>query len=235
MENKEKDFFTELLNRILNFLDPKKTALILAFAVFAGLLGFVVGEFFFTKEYRTHMTIGIQSRTTQSKNQNLSTSHHVADVFEALYDNDEVVEKTLKQMQSERTAKQFVKNLSVQREEMTVLVKISYTDVTEKQALNGIKLYSKNICESLGQNLGYTGFTVLSEASDPVEINRTKTVVLVAILLELVCAFAIIIIRVFPGVIIITGKDLADFSEPILGEVFITPNIEINDETEDEQ
>lgn len=234
MQNEGKGFFAELINRIINFLDPKKIAVILAFAVFAGLLGFVVGELFFTKDYRAYMTIGIQSRSSQNKNQNLSTSHHIADVFVALYDNDEVVEKTLKQMQSERTAKQFVKNLSVQREETTVLVKINYTDVTEKQALNGIKFYSQNICKSLEKNLGYTGFIVLSEADKPVEISHTKTVVLVAILFELAIALTVVIIRVFPGVIIITGKDLADFSEPILGEVFITPNIELNDEMEDE-
>lgn len=235
MENKEKDFFAELLNRILSFLDPKKTAVILVFAVFAGLLGFAVGEIFFPKEYRTYMTVAIQSRDVANKTQNLSTSHHIADVFEALYDNDEVIEKTLKEMKSERTTKQFVKNLNVAREEMTVLVKINYTDLTKEKALNGINIYQKNICNSLTKNLGYNGFTVLSPASEPVEINHTRTVVLVAIFLELVIALVIIIVRIFPGVIIITGNDLKEFNQPILGEVFITPNIDINVETQEEE
>ena len=233
MENKEKDFFTELTSRIISFLDPKKIAIILVFAVFAGLLGFCVGELFIKKEYRTYMTIGVVSRETEYKNNNLSKSHHIADIFEALYDNAQTVEKTLKEMNSNRTVKEFVRNTNVAREEKTVLVKINYTDFSPESALNGIDIYSKNLCASVSQSLGYDCFRVLSRSTQPQLISHTKNAMIIAVLIELLIAFAIIVIRVFPGVIIITGSDLQDFNQPILGEVFTVPDL--NSETEDEE
>ena len=233
MENKEKDFFTELTSRIISFLDPKKIAIVLAFAVFAGLLGFCAGELFVKKEYRTYMTIGVLYRNSQYKNDNLSKSHHIADIFEALYDNVHTVEETLKEMNSKRTVKEFVRNTKVQREEKTVLVKISYTDYTPEDALNGIDIYSKNLCESIKENLGYDCFEVLSRSSSPNMINHTKKAVLIAVLIELFIALAIIVIRVFPGVVVITGKDLGDFEQPVLGEVFLVPDLNVEAEEEE--
>ncbi len=235
MENKNKDFFADLLDRVLNYLDPQKTAIILICAVLAGLLGFGYGELFLKKEYRTNMTIGIASRATSNKSQNLSTSHHIADVMQALYDNDDVVESTLTQMKSSRTAAQFVDKLSVEREAKTVLVKISYTDQTKEQALVGIDIYYKNLCQTITQNLGYDCFEVLSPAGEPTLISHTQTVALTAFVLTLLIGIAIVVIRVFPGIVIITGADLTDFKEPVLGETFLVPGIETaSDEMEEE-
>ena len=220
MNSNEKNFFPELLTRVINFLDPKKIALILVGAVLAGLLGFGMGELFLKKEYRTHLTVGIISRASENKSQNLSHSHHIADVMQALYDNDEVVKLTLEQIKSDRTVDEFVSDLSVKREEKTVLVKISYTDYTPQKALDGINAYYKNLFQALTLNLGYNCFEILSPASTPALIDHTPKIVIFAVLAELLIAILLIVIRVFPGVILMTGSDLRDFEGPIIGEIF---------------
>ncbi len=231
MENKETNFALELMGRVINFLDPKKVAIVLIFAVLSGLVGFAFGEMFLQKEYRTTLTLSVKPLKEGNANQNLSNAHHIADVLEALYDNDEIIEATLKQFDTNRSVKEFVNKLNVEREEKTVLVKINYTDYSKESAKTAINAYTKNLCQAITLNLGYNNFEVLSPASEPALINHTKTAVIIAVLIELLIAVLIIVIRVFPGVIIITGADLNDFSEPILGEVFSAPMI--TDETEE--
>ena len=222
------NFAFELFGRITSFLDPKRIIIILALAIASGLLGLLVGTLFVENEYRTTTTMAMVSRNSQSKTQNLSDSHHVADVMQALYDNDSVISATLEQMGSDLTVGQFVKKLSVKREEKTVLVKISYTATSEEEVINAITIYTQNLTNALKTNLGYDCFNTLVPPREPVVINHTLTVVILAVVVELLAALIWVIIRVFPGVIIITGKDLNGFNEPILGEVFEAPMVVVS-------
>ena len=217
------NFAFELFGRIMSFLDPRRTIIILALAVASGLIGLLVGTLFVENEYRTTTTMAMVSRTSQSQAQNLSNSHHVADVMQALYDNDSVISATLEQMGSDLTVNQFVKKLSVKREDKTVLVKISYTATSKEEVIDAITIYTQNLTAALKENLGYDCFNTLVPPREPDIINHTLTVVVLAVVFELLAALIWVIIRVFPGVIIITGKDLNGFNEPILGEVFEAP------------
>lgn len=229
------NFAFELLGRISSYLDPKKVAIILALAVVSGLLGLLLGSIFVDNEYKTSMTLAMVSRTSQSKTQNLSDSHHVADVMQALYDNDSVVSATLSELKSDMTHAQFVKRINVEREEKTVLVKIDYTDTSKENAVKGINVYVKNLTGALKQNLGYDCFRIMVPATQPKVINHTLTVVWVMVILELAIALLWVVIRVFPGVIIITGRDLNDFTQPVLGEVFSSPKTEGEEDGQEEE
>jgi capsular polysaccharide biosynthesis protein len=238
-QNNKSSFALELLGRITSYLDPVKTAIIFALAVVAALVGLLIGTLFVENEYQTTSTLAMVSRASQSQTANLSESHHVADVMQALYDNDSVINKTLSELKSNLTVKQFVNKLTVQREEKTVLVKITYTDTSKENAQKGIEVYIKNLKSALKENLKYDCFKTMVPPTQPKTINHTLTVVILAVVIELLIALAVVVVRVFPGVIIITGKDLDGFSQPVLGEVFTTPKldeeIEEGEENKNEQ
>ncbi len=232
MEENKKTFGAELLGRVINFLDPQKTAVILICAVLMGLVGFGFGELFLKKEYRAQMTLAVNPKTAGNHSTNLTDAHHIADVLGALYDNDEVVKKAIEDSKINRTVSQFVNKLSVQRESKTVLVKIKYTDYSAQSAVDGINDYQKALCNAITENLGHKSFTVLYSSDTPDLIDHTPTAILIAILIELIIAASIVVIRVYPGIIIITGTDLTEFKEPVLGEVFTVPNLFDDEETE---